>query len=273
MAESLSTTGAREINAAREFNGESEKQESGKKEIKTESKVDSNENLLAEKISNEMHKPQNETITVGATGDADYDASSDETKAPDACSPRDDKVFDNKTETFDDFATVKEEILVTGRKFSVVEENEEGVCQILDDLKLSQFKEVFQSEQINGSLLDTLNDETLIDLGLDKFQATKLLAYVRGWRPDENEATGKDEPIFWTVNDVMANMELINLKSLAVFCHENQVDGKLMEIMIDEGVLECLRTDYDIKLRKLEETKLIKFVKKGWRPDSSLKKS
>ena len=265
------TTNASEINAAREFKGESEKQESCKKEIKTESNVDSNENLLAENISND--EPRNAMIIVGATGEANYNASRDETKACDAYSPRDDNVFEHETETFDDVATAKEETIIIGRKFSVVEENEEGVCQILDDLKLSQFKEIFQSEQINGSLLDTLNDETLTDLGLDKFQATKLVAYVRGWRPDENKATGKDEPIFWTVNDVMVNMDLINLKALAVFCYENQVDGKLLEIMIDEGVLECLRTDYDIKLRKLEETKLIKFVKKGWRPDSSLTKS
>lgn len=272
MEEGFSTTSTSTISTS-EVDTLREKLGRGEDEIKTESKVDTNDNLLAENISKNMHEPSNEVITAVTTGEAKSDASREETKAADANTPRDNDVFEHEAETFDDLATAKEEIPVIGRKFSVVEESEEGVCKILDALKLSQFKEIFQDEQINGALLDTLNAETLVDLGLDKFQATKLLAYIRGWRPDESEATGEDEPIFWTVNDVIANMELINLKTLAVFCHENQVDGKLLEIVIDEGALECLRTDYDIKLRKLEEMKLTKFVKTGWRPDSTLKKS
>ena len=46
------------------------------------------------------------------------------------------------------------------------------------------FVNVFKEEMIDGKLLMDLDRRMLInDLGMNEFQATKLLRFQRGWRP------------------------------------------------------------------------------------------
>ncbi len=155
----------------------------------------------------------------------------------------------------------------------IAKETEEGISNILDKLKLSEFKETFQENQINGELIVDIEEKEFVDdLGLTLFQAKKLRFYVRGWRVFDSEATGANEPDDWSVQDVYNRMNSVNLKSLASFCLENQIDGKLLNELMDESVLQCLREAHDVKLGSFEEKKLKRFVKGGWRPDSSMKK-
>ena len=183
----------------------------------------------------------------------------------------------------------KNENIMTEEKDSNCCENtvddldEDGVGKILDEIQLSDFKDIFKGEQINGALLAGLDIETLISLGLNTFEAIKVVTYVQGWRPNEDDAneananeanaTEANVPaVLWSTKDVFVRMQEINLKSLAEFCIKNQVDGKLLESVIDNEGFECLKTDYSVQINKLHERKIIKYVKQGWRPDSTLKR-
>ena len=56
---------------------------------------------------------------------------------------------------------------------------------MLDNLKLSQYKEKFEEEQINGSLLLDLDDEILKDeLGMtSKLHRLKIVRVIEGRQP------------------------------------------------------------------------------------------
>ena len=60
-----------------------------------------------------------------------------------------------------------------------------GVCECLNMLNLSHLVEIFQVNQINGSLLISLDDEDYQDLSIQRFARKKLLKFVDGWRPDK----------------------------------------------------------------------------------------
>ena len=130
--------------------------------------------------------------------------------------------------------------------------------------------------------MDIEENDLVTDLGMTLFQAKKLCLYVRGWRPDE-ERSSCDEEIemqeyvaqesesgektdAWAVNDVYKRMESIKLNSFAEFCKENQVNGSLLAKILDENVLDSVRTDHQVSLSNIQQRKLIKYVEKGWRP-------
>ena len=151
--------------------------------------------------------------------------------------------------------------------------DESEVGEILDKIQLSEFKEVFKREQINGALLSCLDIDTLISLGMNRFQAIKVVDYVQRWCQCEDEPS--DDPNdcnHWTSRDVFDRMNEINLKSVAEFCMQHQVDGKLLESIIDNDGFDCLKTEYLVTLNTLHQRKVEKYVKHGWRPDASLKR-
>ncbi|CAH1246223.1 GAREM2 [Branchiostoma lanceolatum] len=62
--------------------------------------------------------------------------------------------------------------------------NVDDLSDCLRLLKLDSFVNVFKEEMIDGKLLMDLDRRMLInDLGMNEFQATKLLRFQRGWRP------------------------------------------------------------------------------------------
>ena len=60
-----------------------------------------------------------------------------------------------------------------------------GVCECLNMLNLNHLVEIFEVNQINGSLLISLDDEDYQDLSIQRFARKKLLKFVDGWRPDK----------------------------------------------------------------------------------------
>ena len=163
----------------------------------------------------------------------------------------------------------------------------DGICDMLDKLQLGKFKESFISNQIDGELLIEVSEKDLVsDLGMTLFQARKINQYMRGWRPDEERSDyheqienedrvpqtseeDTDKPVeTWLVEDVCKRMLSIKLNSFADFCKENQVNGSLLKIILDNDVIDSVRTDHNVSLSGIEEKKLVKYVSKGWRPKS-----
>ena len=62
------------------------------------------------------------------------------------------------------------------------------VSECLRLLNMGEHVETFESEQIDGELFVTLNEDTLPYLGVsNKFQQRKLLKFIQGWRPEGND--------------------------------------------------------------------------------------
>lgn len=62
------------------------------------------------------------------------------------------------------------------------------VSECLRLLNMGEHVETFESEQIDGELLITLNEDALPYLGVsNKFQQRKLLKFIQGWRPERND--------------------------------------------------------------------------------------
>lgn len=59
-----------------------------------------------------------------------------------------------------------------------------GVCDCLIKLNLGHLREIFVENQVNGSLLISLDSDDYKDLGLRSFETKKLLKFANGWRPD-----------------------------------------------------------------------------------------
>lgn len=59
------------------------------------------------------------------------------------------------------------------------------VADLLRLLKMSQYSDVFRQNEIDGALLLSLDEKTLIgDFGFKQFEATKVVMFIRkGWRP------------------------------------------------------------------------------------------
>ena len=158
---------------------------------------------------------------------------------------------------------------------------EDGVAKVLSSLKMIEYIDIFKENQINGELLITLDVADFItELKLSIFQAKKLIKYIRGWRPSavdtESDKTSRRNslnPRDWTEDDVMIHMNSINLPDFALFCKHNQVNGELLLDILDTDTLQSLRIDHHVKISNLESKKLLNFVVKGWRPDSSPKKT
>ena len=59
------------------------------------------------------------------------------------------------------------------------------VSQFLSHFRFGDYVEVFAENEVDGSLLSSLDDEELKSLGLNAFQCKKLKKLVSGWRPKE----------------------------------------------------------------------------------------
>ena len=159
--------------------------------------------------------------------------------------------------------------------------NEAAVGVLLDWLQLSEFKDTFQQNQINGKLLLELEIYDFVnDIKLSLFQARKIMKYINGWRPEShtNQPTHLSRrnslnPRDWSVNDVLLHMTTINLTEFGHFCSKNQVNGDLLLDILDNETLESIKNKHDVKMTNLEAKKILNFVVKGWRPDNSPKKS
>ena len=177
------------------------------------------------------------------------------------------------------FTHVSEEIL---------DKNVEELASILDKLQLESFSEAFKEMQIDGQLIESIEESELVsDLEMSLFQARKLMLYIRGWKPDceslsmatdnkgsqidnkrnQNDNTGNQEaPESWKEAEVCKRMKTINLNSFAEFCAENQVNGELLEKIIDKKSLASIKDEHKVTLSRIEERKLFNYVMNGWRP-------
>ena len=59
----------------------------------------------------------------------------------------------------------------------------DGVAKLLTKHRLTTFVETFKQEEIDGRMLFELDEMSLRDLGLNHFQAKKLLMLIHGWQP------------------------------------------------------------------------------------------
>ena len=59
----------------------------------------------------------------------------------------------------------------------------DGVAELLSKHRLGAFAETFKEEEIDGNMLIELDLDSLKDLGLNNFQAKKLMLLIQGWLP------------------------------------------------------------------------------------------
>jgi hypothetical protein len=57
------------------------------------------------------------------------------------------------------------------------------VSRLLGHLNLSDYVQTFENELIDGTMLVSLNQESLESLGVKAFHCKKLLDFIGGWRP------------------------------------------------------------------------------------------
>lgn len=58
-----------------------------------------------------------------------------------------------------------------------------GVGECLRKLNMDKLVDFFKDNLIDGEMLLALDDETLNDMGIDKFHRLKLKKFIDGWRP------------------------------------------------------------------------------------------
>ena len=80
------------------------------------------------------------------------------------------------------FGSVSEREQTDISKLSVAE-----VTELLFSHNMGDLAERFKMEEIDGSMLKDLDEESLKALGLNAFQAKKLLKLARGWKPKVNK--------------------------------------------------------------------------------------
>eukprot|EP00112_Aurelia_sp_Birch-Aquarium-sp1_P007052 Seg1770.6 transcript_id=Seg1770.6/GoldUCD/mRNA.D3Y31 product="hypothetical protein" protein_id=Seg1770.6/GoldUCD/D3Y31 len=168
----------------------------------------------------------------------------------------------------------------------ILDKDAEEFASILAKLKLESFSEAFKEMQIDGQLMESIEESELVgDFEMSLFQARKLMLYVRGWKPDcgslsaatnsnQNDNRGnqsdnkgnQEAPATWKEAEVYKRMKTIKLNSFAEFCVENQVNGELLEKIIDKESLASIKEGHDVKLSRIEERKLYNYVMNGWRP-------
>jgi hypothetical protein len=57
------------------------------------------------------------------------------------------------------------------------------VSRLLRYLRLADYAETFENEFIDGSMLASLDQQSLQSLNLKPFHCKKLLDFINGWRP------------------------------------------------------------------------------------------
>lgn len=151
--------------------------------------------------------------------------------------------------------------------------SQEDTGLLLKCLNLTGYVPTFHKELINGNLLLELNENTLRrDLGMTQFDSRKLYKYVHGWRPIMSYADGStvdSNPEYWSVSNVVEELQNIRLQVLANFCKENHVDGSLLIDIVRNNITGTLASEHNISLSGIELSRLHAFTLRKWRPDNS----
>eukprot|EP00795_Rhopilema_esculentum_P014148 gene14148-5149_t len=152
----------------------------------------------------------------------------------------------------------------------------EDICQVLKILKLSAYEEKMSQMQVDVTLLhDLFEDDLIQDIGMLRFEANKLLAYVKeGWRPDNKDLVAKNSTTCskdvesWTCYEVGFFLgREIKMTKFANFCTKHQVNGKLLLKILQQEILESIIEDFNLDISKIQKIKLRKYVLDGWRPN------
>ena len=145
-----------------------------------------------------------------------------------------------------------------------------SLSSFLSKLNLEKYTKKMFEEQVDMKLLVGLKEVDLIDgIGMKKFEARKaLLNAIHGWCWSEIDTCISDNPrSLWGLNEVVKRIcEDIRMPEFAEFCAINKVDGKLLVNIVDKELIQSLRDEYDMKISKIEEVKLRKFVLQSWTP-------
>lgn len=145
----------------------------------------------------------------------------------------------------------------------------EEVGHCLTNLSLDKYKNNFSDSLVDGKLLLDLDETVLMDLGMDAFEAIKLRKFVLGWRPKtccSETYLLSDNPIDWSVKEVVFRMRSIDIPEVAEFCSSNEIDGQfLKEICINGTIMNLILTSKDKKLKTL---KIKNYVIDKWRPNN-----
>ena len=152
----------------------------------------------------------------------------------------------------------------------------EDICQVLKLLKLSAYEEKMSLMQVDVTLLhDLIEDDLIQDIGMLRFEANKLLAYVKeGWRPDDKDLVVKNssscskEVENWTCHEVGSFLgREIKMTKFADFCTKHQVNGKLLVKIVQQDIVESIFEDFNLDISNIQKIKLRKYVLDGWRPN------
>ena len=101
---------------------------------------------------------------------------------------RDEDEYRNKKESGRNVALKPKSTLIHEHSVDLTSFSVNEVAQLLAKNKLGAFVKAFKEENIDGKVLLELNKDSLIDLGLNNFQAHKLLMVIHGWKPKIKEA-------------------------------------------------------------------------------------
>ena len=142
------------------------------------------------------------------------------------------------------------------------------VGAMLKEIQLNRFVAEFRKQMVNGRLLLNIIGQPQFcrDLQLTHFEQRKLYKYIHGWRPNTSdlsraqvEEANTDD---WSIKNVFNQMKTINLRVFGTFCAEHQVDGNLLQDLLDNNVINTLRVDHGVHLSIVEYERLKGFVNK-----------
>ena len=145
-----------------------------------------------------------------------------------------------------------------------------SLSSFLSKLDLEKYEMKLLEEQVDMKLFVGLREVDLIDgAGMKRFEARKaLLNAINGWCWSEIDTCILDNPrLQWGLNEVVKKIgDDIRMPEFAEFCATNKVDGRLLVNIVDKELIQSLRDEYGMKISKIEEVKLRKFVLQGWKP-------
>lgn len=147
--------------------------------------------------------------------------------------------------------------------------NDDSLALLVSELGLSEYEERLTAEQVDMSLLSELTEDDLInDIKMTRFDARKLILFVKNkWHLSENVCREGGEPSrVWSTGEITKRLDDIKMHDFGEFCAKYKVDGRLLVNIVDRSMIQSLRDEYGIKISKIEEVKLKKFVLEGWRP-------
>ena len=138
------------------------------------------------------------------------------------------------------------------------------VLNLLKKMSLNHHIEYFHSKKINGELLANFSESNLTALNLTDFEARKLYKYINGWRPIRNSNGKKQTPIYFSdmsIEDLSEFLNSLKMNSLARFTVEQEIDGELMQDLLNDDILLTIKCDHGIMIEneQLFQLKLAKY--------------